>query len=72
MNDFTKEELFMLRNGIQYLSDRTSLSDGYLSIHNELESKIQSLIDNYCEHIFVYINETPECIKCHAIPKEIE
>jgi len=51
MNDFTKEELSMLKNGIQYLSDRTSLSERYLEAHNSLESKIQSLIDNYCEHL---------------------
>ena len=50
MNDFTKEELSMLQNGVQYLSDRTSLSDGYLATHNALETKIQSMIDNYCEH----------------------
>lgn len=50
VNDFTKEELAMLKNGIQYLSDRTSLSEGYLNAHNALENKLQSLIDNYCEH----------------------
>ena len=50
MNDFTKEELSILKNGIQYLSDRTSLSEGYLEAHNALEVKIQSMLDNYCEH----------------------
>lgn len=50
MNDFTKQELIMLKHSIQYLSDRTSLSDGYLEAHNAMENKIQSMIDNYCEH----------------------
>lgn len=50
MNDFTKDELILIKNGIQYLSDRTSLSDGYLEKCNGIENKIQSLIDSYCEH----------------------
>lgn len=50
MNDFTREELILIKNGIQYLSDRTSLSDGYLEKCNDVENKIQSMIDNYCDH----------------------
>jgi hypothetical protein len=65
MNDFTKEDLSLLKNGIQYLSDRTSLSDGYLSIHNALESKIQSLIDNYCDHEKTISDSClVDCCKC--------
>lgn len=70
MNEFTKEELSMLKNGIQYLSDRTSLSEGYLVAHNALENKIQSMIDNYCEHSkHIYYGDIPvgECTKCHMV-----
>lgn len=43
MNDFTKEEL----KSIMYCVKQMKIHiDGY----NPLKSKIQSMIDNYCEH----------------------
>ncbi len=42
MNEFTKEEL-------EYLFRKFMLTNGDDFEHN-LEAKIQSLIDNYCEH----------------------
>ncbi len=42
MNDFTKEEL-------EYLHRKFMLTYGDDFEHN-LESKLQSMIDNYCEH----------------------
>jgi len=45
MNEFTKEELITLKNGVEYLSDRTSLSEQYVKKCEAITTKIQSLID---------------------------
>ena len=69
MNDFTKEELRGLKNVLlQSREDHPAMhkNENCTSLLN----KIQSLIDKYCEHVFIYVTETPECIKCHAIPNE--
>jgi len=50
MNDFTKEELITLKNGVEYLSDRTSLSLQYIDKCNTVVKKLIPMIDNYCEH----------------------
>lgn len=50
MNHFTKEELILLKNGVEYLSDRTSLRENYIDRCEFAINKLQSLIDNYCEH----------------------
>ena len=64
MNDFTKEELSKLRDAWV----------NYDYCDDELESKIQSLIDNYCEHEYMTFlqdhNNEPfleKCMKCHAL-----
>lgn len=69
MNDFTKEELVKLKNGIEYLSDRTSLSNQYLKGNIDLAHKIQSLIDNYCdhEHTKSHTMNVRVCDKCQTI-----
>lgn len=51
VNDFTKEELITLKNGVEYLSDRTSLSLQYIDKCNTIVNKLIPLIDNYCEHL---------------------
>ena len=59
MNDFTKEEL----KSIMYCVKQMKIHiDGY----NPLKSKIQSLIDNYCEHEAgePRLVLTKECVKC--------
>ena len=63
MNYFTKEELIMLKNGVEYLSDRTSLSDQYIDKCNTISHKIQSMIDNYCDHK-PSDNCAGECVLC--------
>ena len=46
MNDFTKEELIMLKRlALQHVNQFRQNSDCI-----ELMSKIQSMIDGYCEH----------------------
>ena len=59
MNDFTKEEL----KSIMYCVKQMKIHiDGY----NPLKSKIQSMIDNYCEHVLDGIDGVTgqQCIKC--------
>jgi hypothetical protein len=50
MNNFTKEELQTLH---RLIDDDINDESGYVyvtSYHDNLKDKIQSLIDNYCEH----------------------
>ncbi len=46
MNDFTKEDLYMLRRAVINLHK----IDDKDSIESPLYKKIQSMINNYCEH----------------------
>ena len=50
MNDFTKEELIKLRNGIDYLLKAINETMQYNNECVELFAKIGQMIDNYCEH----------------------
>lgn len=67
MNDFTKEELYDLQSwGDAYTS--YDVDSEVYAMHAPLLNKIQSMIDNYCEHQWsdgsgVFIT----CSKCHAI-----
>lgn len=69
MNDFTKEEL---ENIYSCVSD---LSHGALCDEDqELLDKIQSMIDNYCEHkpikeAYVYVEV---CEKCNRVLKQVD
>ena len=65
MNDFTKEELERILDGVTWWLD----SDNAL-YSEALVNKLQSMIDNYCEHEFVIYNKEynhVECIKCGNI-----
>lgn len=63
MNDFTKEEL-------EYLYEMMSTISiaGHPIDDDELYEKIQSMIDNYCEHAWHPGGNRPwlHCIKCKA------
>lgn len=52
MNDFTKEELIMLRRSIQETIIKNDPWENpcLLSMHRTLREKLQFMIDNYCEH----------------------
>ena len=69
MNDFTKEELQMLYNMILHIRndyEATRLDEDATN----LKCKIQSMIDNYCEHSskqFYDKVEGYECNKCHMV-----
>ncbi len=63
MNDFTKEELERILEGVTWWLDGDS--DLYSEV---LINKIQSMIDNYCEHecngeIEIFVDT---CLKCNC------
>lgn len=59
MNDFKKEELLTIQELIVWSDDSyESQSERVRSVQN----KIQSMIDNYCEHD--YIGSMKHCIDC--------
>ena len=47
MTDFTKEELKLIIDGVLYLRSGCT---NYAMDSEKLKIKIQSMIDNYCEH----------------------
>jgi hypothetical protein len=57
MNDFTKEELGI----ILYSVDAVAFHED--EDRNDLFNKIQSMIDNYCEHEW-QMNNQLKCNKC--------
>ena len=70
MNDFTKEELESILDAFHYLEDSPSWRniDGWDRI---LADKIQSMIDNYCEHECLEVRDInciescPTCVEHH-------
>lgn len=52
MNEFTKEELVLFSKAMRELWFNCSrfMEEHHLKSCGQLESKLQSLIDNYCEH----------------------
>lgn len=69
MNDFTKEELIILKNGVDWLPNSVNLSLDYLEKCKALFRKIDGLIVNYCEHESkIDIEEAPMiCQKCGKV-----
>lgn len=66
MNDFTKEELQHLYELVVEDED-ISINSDYHKFFENIIHKIQSMIDNYCEHewrCWDDENNTRECIKC--------
>ena len=65
MNDFTKEELIALEDAMENMLVLHPTQNGSSS----LKEKIESMIDNYCEHEKVIPNYGPntECNKCGEI-----
>lgn len=57
MNDFTKEELEQIIETFNWAERETS--DPWMPI---LKGKIQSMIDNYCEH--PDFNRAADCLDC--------
>lgn len=61
MNDFTKEELIQIYNFIER-NKQDSYDDMRFKI---IEEKLQSMIDNYCDHDYRHTNEVHfKCKNC--------
>jgi hypothetical protein len=73
MNDFTKEELEYL---VQCVTEKINVIDSWdneehLNWVGGIESKIQSMIDNYCEHEFdIHDYLRDKCTKCGVYSNE--
>lgn len=67
MNDFTKEELEKLEEILSWHGSSPPYSLEKIAI--KLQRKIQSMIDNYCEHIYVFRchDDTIYCPKCGGL-----
>ena len=48
MNDFTKEELMIILADMRFCANKTKLLNK-LVLHKQLVSKVESMIDSYCE-----------------------
>jgi hypothetical protein len=61
MNEFTKGELEIIYDGLCNL-----MKLGWIKTNLQLNKKIQSMIDNYCEHEKVVPNYGPntQCTEC--------
>lgn len=67
MNDFTKEELMCMRKAIENELYKIPMSNLNSQRRRELLDKLNSLIDNYCEHDYVTMNKEVshiQCVKC--------
>ena len=66
MNDFTKEELEDIENGLGWLCEYNPFHKVEIG---KLMTKVKSMIDNYCEHEKVVPNYGPntQCDKCGEI-----
>lgn len=70
MNDFTKEDLHCLHNAIDIQLKTVPMSKLNVQRRRELLEKLQSMIDNYCEHDFEETDSVSfiwRCKKCGII-----
>jgi hypothetical protein len=63
MNDFTKEELIVIEDGIGYVRHKS------IEYRTALLKKIDAMIENYCEHDQTksHTMNVRVCEKCHTI-----
>lgn len=73
MNDFTKEELNIIYLDMTIYAKKNVPPLKEASSHLDLKNKIQSLIDNYCEHEWENIccQCTLDKIYCHKCKKDM-
>lgn len=50
MNEFTKEDLMKLKCGLEHLPNSLVMGKLYWDDCQKIILKIQSMIDNYCDH----------------------
>ena len=70
MNDFTKEELEYLNSSLHWATGNPMAAINY-DKYSKLSKKLDSMIDNYCEHEFIINTNSPYifmmCSKCDKI-----
>lgn len=63
MNDFTKEELEWIYESLSHMCGKWN---------REIMTKVQSMVDNYCEHSFAfYISPDGNAVRCPLCNKVI-
>lgn len=71
MNEFTKEELKEIKYGICHLISEGSCDSQWNNDVKILKEKIQSMIENYCEHSLALLwdhnGRTLKCLKCEKV-----
>ena len=72
MNDFTKEELECLHNAVALQLRDIPMSETNAIRRSELVGKIQSMIDNYCEHELCHIDYDHQPIRCKRCKEIVE
>ena len=71
MNDFTKEELAMLVLELNIAIRNWGEAKEYQD-YPRLKNKIQSMIDNYCEHEWIfYISPYGNVVRCDVCNKAV-
>lgn len=69
MNDFTKEELDYMSDILKiHINDYPTLT----TRDSDFLNKLQSMIDNYCEHVSGYIDYDYQATRCKKCLKIIE
>lgn len=64
MNDFTKAELECLHNAIHLQLQTIAMSEINASRRRDMLNKIQSMIDNHCDHEEQYEDYNSQPMRC--------
>ena len=77
MNEFTKEELNMLKGGISLWMEEISFQEtSHDDPYPKLLQKLKSIIEDYCDHTWKEIYEgkykrISKCTKCGEYTREV-
>lgn len=63
MIKFTKEDYLCLHNAIDIQVKTVPMSELNVKRRRELLTKLEFVIDNYCEHPEIYSASIPKCMK---------
>lgn len=68
-NDFTIEELIILKHGLEYLPNSLNISNNYLNKCGNIINKINQMIYSYCDHDGEIGKDYPaeKCMKCNRM-----
>lgn len=72
MNDFTKEDLNHIANGLVLIGEKCSMEMELREKLSLLINKVESMIDKYCEHELCSIDYSHQAIRCHKCKDIVE